>query len=98
MRDGPGFRNGLVEKLDGAIKQRVGRLGAGNHVEAHLDADQVLTEAVVKFAGKFSPLFILHVEQTSGELTKRLFAVAGSGLGQGASFELDGKKAIVNEK
>src|SRR5262249_6214927 len=66
-----GFLNQVCGVGDALFHLGVGKVDQAVH--AHLGADKILTEAVVKLAGNTAALGILHLHQLKCEATKVLF-------------------------
>ena len=91
MRDGARLRHGLVEKVHAFGNQRIIRQRLAQHRQGHLRAHQILTQTIVKFAGKFPALLVLQLQQAHAQSAQRR-------LGLLSRFQLRVEHTIMQEQ
>ena len=91
MRDGAGLGHGLIEKLHAFRYQRIVRHRFAQHGQVHLRAHQVLSQAIVKFAGEFPAFLVLQFQQAHAERAQGRFGLL-------SGFQLRVEHSIVQEE
>ena len=67
MGNGASLGHGLIEELQAFRNQSIVRYGFAQHGQVHLRAYQILSQTVMKFAGEFPALLVLHLQQAHAE-------------------------------